>query len=50
MEECKNDYCQFKQNCKFEDCPFRNSQKPDAQELVMFLIKKSFEKKPESEE
>ena len=53
--ECKNSFCQlkenciFKENCVFEDCPYRKSKNPKAEELVLFLMKKTFECKTKSD-
>ena len=46
--KCNNQFCPMKNGevsnkCKFEDCPYRTNEKPKAEELAMFLMKKVFE-------
>ena len=47
--ECKHSFCQLKENCIFEDCPYRKSKNTKAEELVLFLMKKTFECKTKSD-
>ena len=56
-DECRNENCPMRNGevsneCKFDDCPYRYTDRPSWEGLILFLMKKAFEGKsqpPEAE-
>lgn len=45
IKDCPTENGQAATKCKFDDCPLENKEQPEPEEIVLFLMKKAFNRK-----